>query len=509
VLVLLAVVGLTVPLWGAWAAPVVAWLGDPRIWLVAFMLFVLPFLLKRQSDHQLWFGMWMIFVAWAVALGVEIVYIRDHMGDGDWYRMNTVFKFGVQSWLLLSVGIATILPALLERLRQMHRAVLPVVAAVMIVPVVMGASFTVIGVPNRMAYRMNDDQELTLDGLEFMKTGVYNTADRNIPFLSDYNAIKWLNSRVKGLPVIMQSSIEFYRGYGVRIAANTGFPTVVSPLHESEQRNGDVVGQRDADVIDFYRSTDIAQKSKLLSRYRVGYVIVGPIERAAYGKEGTDAVANIGSLREVYKSGETIIYQVSPNIVQVPPQGSVNGDQATPNVSFPSEPPPPPEDLSELEAKFEADPANVDAMIALVDGYRRQQRYEEATAIVARNQVTHPGDVMILHMLGDTAMEARLYDQAIQAYRDALTASDGGGNANKLISGLINANRIDDALNEVNAAIVKYPDFFDFYITRARIEEMIGDTEAAKADYQAYLDKAPAESGLRNEAQDALNRLAN
>jgi tetratricopeptide (TPR) repeat protein len=164
--------------------------------------------------------------------------------------------------------------------------------------------------------------------------------------------------------------------------------------------------------------------------------------------------------------------------------------------------------LSELEKKFEANPADVDAMIALVDGYRRQQRYEEAAAIVARNQTSHPGDVMILHMLGDTAMEARLYDQAIKAYRDALAASDGGGNANKLISGLITANLIDDALTEVNSAIVKYPDFLDFYITRAKIEEIIGDIDAAKADYQAYLDKSPADSGLRNEAEDGLNRLS-
>ena len=147
-------------------------------------------------------------------------------------------------------------------------------------------------------------------------------------------------------------------------------------------------------------------------------------------------------------------------------------------------------------------------MIALVDGYRRQQRFEEATAIVVRNQASHPGDVMILDVLGDTAIEAKLYDQGIQAYRDALKASDNGGNANKLITGLINANRIDDALTEVNAAIVKYPDFFDFYITRAKIEEITGDIDAAKADYQAYLDKAPADSGLRNDAQDGLNRLS-
>ena len=30
-----------------------------------------------------------------VSLGVEVVYVRDHLG-GTWYRMNTIFKFYIQ-----------------------------------------------------------------------------------------------------------------------------------------------------------------------------------------------------------------------------------------------------------------------------------------------------------------------------------------------------------------------------------------------------------------------------
>jgi len=468
------------------------------------------------------------------------------MDGGDWYRMNTVFKFGVQSWLLLSVGISLLLPFIWQQLQPpavdvapapvvpvepadsadpanpsvvvpspvlpsspgWQSYIKPVVMVVLVVPVVLGAAFPLFAVPNRMAYRMNADQAWTLNGLTFMEKASYTAYDRTISFTNDYRAMQWLNDKVDGVPVVMQSSIEFYRDYGVRIAANTGFPTVVSPLHESEQRNGDLVGKRDADVIEFYRTTDPAVKLQILSRYRVGYVVVGPIERAAYGKEGTDAIATVGSLREVFKAGETSIYQVSPNIAQIPPLPSKNGDAQTPAVGFPSAPEPVLEDLSGLESQFSEDPSNIDVMIQLLDGYRRQQRFEEAVAVASQTRDAHPGDVMILHMLGDVAMEGRLFDDAIQAYRDAVSANESPGNVNKLISGMINADRLIDALKVADDAIVKYPDFLDFYMSRGRINALLGEDDAAKQDYQTYLDKAPADAIFRKDAQQAIDQLS-
>lgn len=545
-LLIVALVGLFVPMAGEAVALVVPYVGNPRIWLAVVLIALIPFLLRRQPDHHLWLGVWAIWIAWAIALGVEVVYVRDHMDGGDWYRMNTVFKFGVQSWLLLSVGISLLLPFIWQQLQPpavdvapapvvpvepadsadpanpsvvvpspvlpsspgWQSYIKPVVMVVLVVPVVLGAAFPLFAVPNRMAYRMNADQAWTLNGLTFMEKASYTAYDRTISFTNDYRAMQWLNDKVDGVPVVMQSSIEFYRDYGVRIAANTGFPTVVSPLHESEQRNGDLVGKRDADVIEFYRTTDPAVKLQILSRYRVGYVVVGPIERAAYGKEGTDAIATVGSLREVFKAGETSIYQVSPNIAQIPPLPSKNGDAQTPAVGFPSAPEPVLEDLSGLESQFSEDPSNIDVMIQLLDGYRRQQRFEEAVAVASQTRDAHPNDVMILHMLGDVAMEGRLFDDAIQAYRDAVSANESPGNVNKLISGMINADRLIDALKVADDAIVKYPDFLDFYMSRGRINALLGEDDAAKQDYQTYLDKAPADAIFRKDAQQAIDQLS-
>lgn len=510
VLLVAMAVGLAVNAQDAAFMPVVQqWLADPRLWLGLVIVTMLPFVLGRQPDQQRWFGMWLVLIAWAVALGVEIIYVRDHMEDGDWYRMNTVFKFGIQSWLLLTIGLASVIPLLWQQIRPWRYQLGSVLLAVLMAPLVLGAVYPVFGVPNRMQYRVVSDQAPTLDGLVFMEKGSYSAYDANIDFVSDYRAIQWLNENVTGTPVIMQSSIEFYRGYGVRIAANTGLPTVVSPLHESEQRNGDVVGKRDADVIEFYRSTDMTKKRQLLSRYRVAYVVVGPIERAAYGAEGVDLIGEMPDVRQVFQSGATTIYRVSPQIVSIPPLDGVDGTRSEQSVSAPSEPEPEPEyvDTASLIKAYEEDPSNVTVMMQLVDAYRRTGNSIDASDVLFKTAQLLPTDIMVLHMLGDISAEARLNDRAIKAYQAAIAVNNNPGNVNKLLSGYMMMGMFEEALEETNQAIEEYPDFLDFYFTRGKIHEMLGDVDEARSDYQAYLDNSPDDAIFRKDVLDALDRL--
>jgi YYY domain-containing protein len=44
--------------------------------------------------------------ALTVAMGVELVYLADHLRGGEMFRMNTVFKFYIQVWVLIAAGCA-------------------------------------------------------------------------------------------------------------------------------------------------------------------------------------------------------------------------------------------------------------------------------------------------------------------------------------------------------------------------------------------------------------------
>jgi tetratricopeptide (TPR) repeat protein len=423
--------------------------------------------------------------------------------------MNTVFKFGIQSWLLLTIGLASLVPLLWQQMRTWRYQLGYVLLAVLVVPLMLGAVYPVFGVPNRMQYRVVRDQAPTLDGLVFMEKGSYSAYDANIDFVSDYRAIQWLNENVTGTPVIMHSSIEFYRGYGVRIAANTGLPTVVSPLHESEQRNGDVVGKRDADVIEFYRSTDLTKKRQLLSRYRVGYIVVGPIERAAYGEEGIELIGEMPDVRQVFQSEATMIYRVSPQIVSIPPLDDIDGTRSEQSVSAPSEPEPEPEyiDTATLVQAYEDDPTDVTVMMQLVDAYRRVGNSIDASDVLLKTSQLLPDDIMVLHLLGDISAEARLNDRAIKAYEAAIAVNNNPGNVNKLLSGYMMMGMFEEALKATDTAIEEYPDFADFYFTRGKIHEMLGDIDDARRDYQAYLDNSADDAIFRQDVLDALERL--
>ena len=62
-------------------------------------------LASTRSASALFTGV-LLIGALSVAMGVELVYLADHLRGGDMFRMNTVFKFYIQVWLLFGAGCA-------------------------------------------------------------------------------------------------------------------------------------------------------------------------------------------------------------------------------------------------------------------------------------------------------------------------------------------------------------------------------------------------------------------
>ncbi len=84
--------------------------------LIILILLGVILLLSRVQGPIRIFTYLVILVGLGVALVVEYVYLRDFLDNGAWERMNTVFKFYYQVWMLLGLGTALALGMILPRI---------------------------------------------------------------------------------------------------------------------------------------------------------------------------------------------------------------------------------------------------------------------------------------------------------------------------------------------------------------------------------------------------------
>ncbi|NJO04630.1 MAG: hypothetical protein HC876_03365 [Chloroflexaceae bacterium] len=418
------------PIVGIWPAPVL------QAWLAVLIVAGVVFYFQRRLAAATWFVLLLLSLAWCISLGIEYIYIRDHLVGGDFYRMNTVFKFGLQVWVLLALAAAVGLRVVLHGLGRMGRwsgiGAAPLQGAllgVLTVLVAAGLVYPLAGTPSRIANRFAQSPPPTLDGLAFMQVAEFdypcdmspgcepNAGTRQINLLPDAEAIAWLNDNIEGTPIVVQSPLWFYRAYGIRIAANTGLPTVISGLHVDEQRDGTDARVRDADVDRLYRTTDIEEALRVLAEYRVNYIYVGAIENALYNAAALQKFQAMTDtyLDVVYNSPGAKIYQVRnipSNYAQpapytfsestrqpgTPPPDLLDGDVILNDGSAP--PPPaaePADDLATLEEQLANEPGNAQYAFGVALRYRERGRIEEAAEVLAVAAAANPDDVGLHH----------------------------------------------------------------------------------------------------------------
>ncbi len=498
-----------------------AWLTSPpallgtRVWLAALLLIAMIVLLDRRIGARTWFGAWVASVGLAVSFGFELIYIRDHLAGGDWYRMNTVFKFGLQAWVLLGLAAALALPTIARALRRAGLLAEALAWPSILMLVLMALVFPFAGVASRTAYRFATSPVPTLDGLAFLDSASYTIfpaylglpdgsfAPTPIELRYDADAIRWLNGHITGTPVVLQSSAEFYRLYGVRIAANTGLPTVVSPLHEAEQRDPTQVYARDSDVQRFYRSADQNEIVNILARYHIGYVYIGPVERLIYGETGAATLAAMARspaplLRVAYRNQQVVIYQVQPSAYQI----AHAIEPATAPVQVGDE-----QGLRALEQRVAAEPGNLDLAWQLALRYAERGRYSDAANAIKPQAQQRPMDVGVQQFYGDMLNRAGQIDAAEAAYRQAVLAEPSAANYTKLGSELVVWGRLDAAEEALAQAISSDPTLADPQFYLGQIAEERGQNERAVLYYRRCIELSSPTDALYEDAEAALRRL--
>jgi YYY domain-containing protein len=259
-----------------------------------------------------------------ITLMVEVIVVRGDIG-----RMNTVFKFYLQVWLLFALSAAAALGWLLEPVRRWlpgWRISWQVAFSFLVFS---AALFTLYGSMAKIKDRWVTTAPHTLDGMAYMPFATYyedyTSVSENTPpdqrglnmdLSQDYRAIRWMQENVQGSPVIVEAnSRNLYRWYS-RFTIYTGLPGVVGwEWHQQQQRAlmpSDWVTKRILDINQFYTTVDTDIAKQFLNLYQVRYIVVGQLEQVTYPGPGLDKFPTFNGVlwNEVYRDANTVIYEV-------------------------------------------------------------------------------------------------------------------------------------------------------------------------------------------------------
>jgi uncharacterized membrane protein len=240
-----------------------------------------------------------------IGIGVDLVRV-----EGDIGRMNTLFKYYLEMWVLLSIVSAYMLWQLGASGFLRPKFGLRSGAWMVVLAVLIGSSliYTALGTRARVVDRFTDGPS-TLDGTAFMAAAQHQEQEQPLELKWDLEAIKWVQDNVSGSPVILEAHLSQYR-WGARFANYTGLPTVIGwPWHQIQQRTdySFAITDRARDVREMYETTDDQRALELLRQYRVKYVVVGDLERINYVGVGLNKFETLG--KKVFENQGTAIYE--------------------------------------------------------------------------------------------------------------------------------------------------------------------------------------------------------
>jgi YYY domain-containing protein len=243
-------------------------------------------------------------IGFALPLGLEFVFVRDLFGT----RMNSIFKFYYQAWILLGLAGAYAPVALVRRFRAVGpaltgRALLAAWSVPAIALVAAALIYPLAATQTRMAE--DGDKPLTLDGLAWWNDA--HPADRDMA--------AYLRDHAVGDAVIVEAVAGSY-GHNGRISMATGLPAVLGwDFHETQWgREQEAIDQRKEDVERIYKSTSPDELLRLLAKYEVRYLIVGDMERAQYGLGAADIDRYSRALHLAQSWGQSMIFEVPTQV---------------------------------------------------------------------------------------------------------------------------------------------------------------------------------------------------
>ena len=276
-------------------------LQSPFGWITLVVLFglILSLFMRRQTietklpmqiNHETGFLMLVLLVAFGLIAFPEFFYLLDGFG----WRMNTIFKFYYQAWLLLSITASFAVIVLYAQLKSRWKRIVHFVIGITLV---LGLVYPVMASYYR--FFIDHNPEMSLDGAYHFRV--------NAPL--EMEAIDWLKTAPDG--IVVEAIGGSYRPDFAKVSTYSGLPTILGwPGHEGQWRGGYTeIGSREEDVRRIYQVRNWDEAKQLLDQYNVRYIYIGSAERYTYSVEETKFINN---LDVVYQNDAVVIYEYLP-----------------------------------------------------------------------------------------------------------------------------------------------------------------------------------------------------
>ena len=254
--------------------------------------------IKTGWERTTVFPLLLLAIAVFLLTGAELYFVVDGFGN----RMNTVFKFYYQAWLLLALAGAYGIyywqahASLRNRAFRLAHYGWTGVAALALI----ASLYYPVGAVLERTGLLHPGETLadnTLDGLAFVRE-----TDPD-----EYAAIAWLRVQ-DSLGILVEAVGDDYSDYG-RVSGSTGIPTILGwKGHELQWRGtSKLFDGREEAVAEIYQSPNPSRVRELLEQYDVQYVYAGRREQISY-----DAIQLGGFpdfLKIVFQQGDVTIYE--------------------------------------------------------------------------------------------------------------------------------------------------------------------------------------------------------
>ncbi len=290
------------------AAIMARWLARPWTFLLMGGLLALVVALVWQrfvragqdEDPALSFALLLAAIGLLLVFAPEFIFLRDYFGS----RMNTVFKFYYQGWLLLGLaGVFGIVRSgqmiFAGKLGRSHqRLVAPLFGGLALLLIAAALIYPVAGVYSKAgAFR---SETPTLNSLAYVGE-------------AEAAVIDWLRANTNQDDLVLEGMGASYQADSARLSSASGRATLLGWTgHESQWRGGSYAAMalgRSQALEGVYLNSSATQLQETLDQWQIDYVVFGPAERNQYGvRPGVeDRLAQVMDL--AFQVGDYRIYR--------------------------------------------------------------------------------------------------------------------------------------------------------------------------------------------------------